>query len=266
MINFPLNLSKLSRGKGERKGSYIQVIYDDRDLNERNYGEFIRNHLRDESRHGTQLEAIQENRKLNLPKTFTTRKGPLLLFSEDSRVQSDFLSDVGVSMNNKQPESNELKSFKTTRNLRRSILEFGNHRAEFIYNRPLDAKSDSFVMERENTLETFSLFKEIKPADENQFEKIRPGFSAKRYLSNWTRHWRPELFENLSKEGRIKDDTLFEQTDTINNTKQRIDDDISRVPPAYRINRKWLTMTVAPLKGYRFYRVKTDLMGLCKRR
>ena len=82
-------------------------------------------------------------------------------------------------------------------------------------------------------------------------------------MSNWTRHWRPELFENLSKEGRIKDDNYFEQTD-FSNSKQRIDDDISRVPPAYRINRKWLTMAVAPLKGYRFYRVKTDLMGLCK--
>lgn len=185
MINFPLNLSKLSRGKGERKGSYIQVIYDDRDLNERNYGEFIRNHLQDDSRHGTQLEAIHENRKLNLPKTFTTRKGPLLLFSEDSRVHAnDFLGDAGGGLNNKQPESNELKSFKTIRNLRRSILEFGNQRtAEFIYNRPVEARTDSFVMERENTLETFSLFKEIKPPDENQFEKIRPGFSAKRYLS-----------------------------------------------------------------------------------
>lgn len=29
MINTALNLSKLSRGKGERRGSYIEVIYDD---------------------------------------------------------------------------------------------------------------------------------------------------------------------------------------------------------------------------------------------
>lgn len=261
MLNFPLNLSKLSRGKGERKGSYIQVIYDDRDLNERNYGEFVRNHISDD-RHNTQLETINENRKLNLPKTFTTRRGPLLLFSEDSRVQSDFYSDHANANAKQNAENNELKSFKTIRNLRRSILEFGNPK-DFIYNRT-NTKNGSFLMERENTLETFSLFKDTKPQDDPQFDKIRPGFSAKRYLSNWTRHWRPELFDNLHKDGRIKEESLFEQTDAMPNTRQRIDDDISRVPPMYRINRKWLTMTVAPLKGYRFYRVKTDLMGLCK--
>lgn len=204
---------------------------------------------------------------MNLPKTFTTRKGPLLLFSEDSRVQSDLLGDS--SMMSKQSEINlELKSLKTTRNLRKSILEFGGN---VEYNENLNEltqsneTSDTFEMEREKTLATFSLFKEIKSIDDQQFEKIRPGFSAKRYLSNWTRHWRPELFENLAKNGRIKEETLFESIpDSIPNSKQRIDDDISRVPPVYRINRKWLTMAVQPLKGYRFYRVKTDLMGLCK--
>lgn len=264
MINFPLNLSKLSRGKGERKGSYIQVIYDDRDLNERNYGEFIRNHLHDESRHTNQLETLNEQRKLNLPKTFTTRRGPLLLFSEDSRVQqTDFFSDHERNAHAKQMETNELKSFKTIRNLRKSILEFGGSKEPIEYTNRQNTRNDSFIMERENTLETFSLFKEIKTSDDPQFEKIRPGFSAKRYLSNWTRHWRPELFDNFVKEGRIKEETLFEQAEAIPNSKQRIDDDISRVPPVYRINRKWLTMPVAPLKGYRFYRVKTDLMGLC---
>lgn len=261
----PLNLSKLSRGKGERKGSYIQVIYDDRDLNERNYGEFVRQHLHDESRHTNQLDTINEQRKLNLPKTFTTRRGPLLLFSEDSSVQSDLFSDHERNAHtNKQAELNELKSFKTIRNLRRSILEFGSQKEpQFVYNSQ-NTPNDSFLMERENTLATFSLYKEIKSIDDSQFDKIRPGFSAKRYLSNWTRHWRPELFDHFIKEGRLKEETLFESTETVPNSKQRIDDDISRVPPVYRINRKWLTMNVAPLKGYRFYRVKTDLMGLCE--
>ena len=37
MLNTALNLSKLSRGKGERKGSLIEIVYDDQVTDFLNY-------------------------------------------------------------------------------------------------------------------------------------------------------------------------------------------------------------------------------------
>jgi hypothetical protein len=94
MANSIVQLSKLSRGRGENKGSYIEVVYDDevndedsfqilfilmklfyKDVNNLHYSELLH------SSNGH--KAAIQNKSLSIPKTFTTRKGPLLLFSED---------------------------------------------------------------------------------------------------------------------------------------------------------------------------------------
>ena len=93
-------------------------------------------------------------------------------------------------------------------------------------------------------------------------EKIRPGFSAKRYLANWSKHWRPELYDNLFKAGKLHEENLFESSEVLPNIKHRIDDNLSRIPPAYRIQPYWLSMSVKPLKGYRFYRANSDVLGI----
>lgn len=41
------------------------------------------------------------------------------------------------------------------------------------------------------------------------------------------------------------------------NEKHRIDDDLTRIPPVYRIQRNWLSLNLESLKGYRFFRVKS---------
>lgn len=76
------------------------------------------------------------------------------------------------------------------RDFRKEILEFGdtNESSSSINNR----------VERENTLESFShLFSEEHrlKASYNDMNKLRPGYSAKRYLSNWIKHWKPEMAE-----------------------------------------------------------------------
>jgi hypothetical protein len=48
-MSHDLSLSKLSRGKGERIGQSIQVIYDDQDLAERFYADF---YTQSEDRYG----------------------------------------------------------------------------------------------------------------------------------------------------------------------------------------------------------------------
>ena len=95
-------------------------------------------------------------------------------------------------------------------------------------------------------------------------EKIRPGFSAKRYLANWSKHWRPEIYDNLFKEGKLREETLYEYSEILPHIKHRIDDNLSRIPPAYRIQHQWLAISVQPLKGYRFFRASNDLLGISK--
>ena len=189
----------------------------------------------------------------SLPKTFLTKKGPLLLFSEDSIIETDFFP-----IHNERTVQIE-SSIKTTKNLRKSILEFGLHMGSF-------KKSKTVELERQNTLESFSFFKNPRFEAENyaavedfQFDKIRPGYSAKRYLSSLTKHWQPGALTNMATQGSLKEEIVYETAECQPSVRQRIDDDLSRVPPAYRIERKWLTVNVTPLKGYRFFRVKSGL-------
>ena len=45
----------------------------------------------------------------------------------------------------------------------------------------------------------------------------------------------------------------------LNGSRYRLDDDLTRIPPNYRIQRNWLEMNVEPLKGYRFYRQSSSV-------
>lgn len=237
MTSTTLGLSKLSRGVGEKKGSNFQVTYADRDYYYSEYREFGQNNSLLTSRN-----SYQENRELHLPKTFSTRKGPLILFSEDLTYEQ--LSDESITQPSKISRSNTEKPLKTFGDLRRSILEFG-------------------VNENDDWLQLDSQ-KTNSSQDQNLMflEKIRPGFSARRYLSNWSRKWKPELLENLAKGGSIKEESLFEPNEYMPNSKQRINDNLSRIPPSYRIQDKWLQMNIPALKGYRFYRVESNLSDI----
>ena len=232
MTSTALGFSKLSRGVGEKKGSNYQVTYTDRDF-------YNPDHLGQNNSLLINRNGFQENRELHLPKTFTTRKGPLLLFSED--LSYDYLTDESLNLPTKTTRSNTDKPLKTFGDLRRSILEFG-----------VNESDDWLLLDSQRTNHS---------QDKNLvfLEKIRPGFSARRYLSNWSRKWKPELLENLAKGGSIKEESLFEPNEYIPNSKQRINDNLSRIPPSYRIQEKWLQINIPALKGYRFYRVESNL-------
>ena len=115
------------------------------------------------------------------------------------------------------------------------------------------------TFDRENTLDSFSFYREHKlnchsmSEDFFQFNnKIRPGHSAKRYLSSLARHLGPGVMSRLTLGGQIREESLFEASEA--------DDDLSRVPPAYRIQRQWVSFNLIALKGYRFYRTKSEFM------
>lgn len=187
-----------------------------------------------------------------------------MLFSEDfSTTNSLFIdnSNQNVNINESNQELNS-SSIKTFGDLRKSILEFGvgDYSTSINYK---TSNEESVRLERQNTLESLSFYKEAKTInDDPMFEKIRPGLSAKRYLSNWTKSWKPQLYESLTKDGRIKEESLYETNEILPNVKHRIDDDLSKIPPAYRLQRQWLSLNVAPLKGYRFFRDNSGLLGL----
>lgn len=197
-----------------------------------------------------------------MPKTYLTKKGPLLLFSEDSIIEPDFFPD------NDRTVQFESSNLKTMRNLRKSILEFGSrHMTSFNKNLAHEEEvyAAKMTFDRENTLDSFSFFRGHKLNCNNlnedfQFDKIRPGYSAKRYLSNLTRHMAPNVMSKLTIAGQIREENLFEQSEIHPTVRQRIDDDLSRVPPAYRIQRQWMAFNLIPMEGYRFYRTKSEVL------
>lgn len=231
------------------------------------------------------------NRSIPIPKTYTTRKGPLLLFSEDfvgkvELVNNEFNIDYDKRITNESIMSyasttatsvKDKLSLKTMNDLRTSILTFGAPEIEPLDESKHDIDSSYHLttttpavtaesianLKRESTQAYLKFFK-TNHNDKRMFNKIRPGFSAKRYLASWSKYWRPELFETLFREGKLKEETLFESSEILPNIKHRIDDNLSKIPPAYRIQHQWLATTIQPLRGYRFYRANTDFLGICK--
>lgn len=62
----------------------------------------------------------------------------------------------------------------------------------------------------------------------------------------------------MYKEGRLKDEGLFELINSQRtNDRYRLEDDLTRVPPNYRLQRNWLDISIETLKGYRFYRLSS---------
>ena len=188
-------------------------------------------------------------------------------FAEKSLPKPAELEQMSRNSTFKSDED-EKTSFliKTLNDLRKSILEFGSYRHEFAGHDD-GQLVDSSLLQSEGFLSipSFSLLKESRSGHEDSlFERIRPGLSAKRYLASWTRRWRPELFEHLAREGKIKEASLFEPSEILPNVKHRINDDLSRTPLAYRLQRQWLSLNFPPLVDYQFYRMRTGMMGLGK--
>ena len=190
--------------------------------------------------------------------------------SLSSQNHHDKFNSVSKNIESKCTTNNDSNSLKTFGDLRKSILQFGIDNTILDSGKCLDVNEKTSppansgvlpLFERKNTLESMSFKNSI---DEEKHDKIRPGLSAKRYLSNWTRSWKPQLYESLTTKGYIKEDNLFEANELTPNIKHRIDDDLSKIPPAYRIQRHWLSMKVSPLRGYRFYRAQTDFLGFSK--
>ncbi|XP_041374686.1 uncharacterized protein KIAA2012 homolog [Gigantopelta aegis] len=233
-----LNLSLLSRGIGEVQTNgheKVEVFLEPEDYynfvnSDRYYLPPIKTNF-SFTHGGTGLSSrgSREFNEIHLPKTFTTRKGALLLFSEDFALRDkerEAAQKDGTSL-----------SIHTVEDLAKSILSYGSHDRQ------------------ENTANVYMKFLHQKRDMKRQ---IRPGFSAKRYLATWTRNWDDSVLETVISKGYITERSLFHYNLVIPHLRRRlIAEDLSHYPAPYRLMRSML-LCPGSLSGYTFYRAVTE--------
>lgn len=251
-----LNLSLLSRGVGEiSKNGHekIDVVFEPQD-----YYNFVNDSRRiylppiqhsytyDEPEFSISRTSKKSVQEINMPKTFTTRKGALLLFSEDMahRKRHSHHHHIRKShMDFDDRESQLSKSadeidLRTVDDLAKSILSFGAQDPE-----REDGMYLKFVHGRRKR---------------DYFDRqIRPGFSAKRYLSSWTKCWDDNVLEKVISKGYLTEKSLFYYNPLMPHLQRRLNDDMSHYPTPYKLMRSML-MSPGSLSGYTFYRIRPE--------
>ncbi|XP_052719757.1 titin homolog isoform X5 [Crassostrea angulata] len=251
-----LNLSLLSRGVGEiSKNGHekIDVVFEPQD-----YYNFVTDSRRiylppiqhsytyDEPEFSISRTSKKSVQEINMPKTFTTRKGALLLFSEDMahRKRHSHHHHIHKShMDFDDRESQLSKSadeidLRTVDDLAKSILSFGAQGPE-----REDGMYLKFVHGRRKR---------------DYFDRqIRPGFSAKRYLSSWTKCWDDNVLEKVISKGYLTEKSLFYYNPLMPHLQRRLNDDMSHYPTPYKLMRSML-MSPGSLSGYTFYRIRPE--------
>ncbi|XP_063412889.1 uncharacterized protein KIAA2012 homolog isoform X9 [Mytilus trossulus] len=256
-----LNLSLLSRGIGEiSKNGHekIDVVFEPQD-----YFNFVGNSSRiylppipkydfDGLPSSTKSSHFKSQSSQEIPKTFTTRKGALLLYSEDQahKVLSSHHDFKKARHRRPHPTEETLElsksadelELKTVDDLAKSILSFGKRE-------PTNDDTDIYLGFIHNT---------YGRRKKDLFERqIRPGFSAKRYLSLWTKSWDDNVLGKVISKGYLTEKSLFYYNPLNPHLQRRLNDDMSHFPAPYKLMRSML-MSPGSLSGYTFYRVRPE--------
>ncbi|VDI41387.1 Hypothetical predicted protein [Mytilus galloprovincialis] len=256
-----LNLSLLSRGIGEiSKNGHekIDVVFEPQD-----YFNFVGNSSRiylppipkydfDGLPSSTKSNHFKSQSSQEIPKTFTTRKGALLLYSEDQahKVLSSHHDFKKARHRRPHPTEETLElsksadelELKTVDDLAKSILSFGKRE-------PTNDDTDVYLGFIHNT---------YGRRKKDLFERqIRPGFSAKRYLSLWTKSWDDNVLGKVISKGYLTEKSLFYYNPLNPHLQRRLNDDMSHFPAPYKLMRSML-MSPGSLSGYTFYRVRPE--------
>lgn len=247
-----LNLSLLSRGVGEvQKNGHekVEVFLEPSDY--LNFGADrpyylppLTNtyHFPDGSPRLTARPAREA--EIPLPKTFTTRKGALLLFSEDMALKTQERHEKHARRRHhpmhssftthSSVEDETAMVLKTVDDLAKSILRYGS--------RDFDEDHDKMYL------------KFLHRRREQWERQIRPGYSAKRYLSTWTRTWDDQVFETVVSKGYLTERSLFHYNLFMPNLRRHLfHEDLSNMPQPYRLMKNMLLIP-GSLSGYTFYR------------
>ncbi|XP_071941918.1 uncharacterized protein [Antedon mediterranea] len=234
MAGANIGLSRLSRGVGEEKKikghRKLAVSLEPEDYYNLHAKKFF---LPPIQQSAWQNENIL-NREMLTHKTFTTRKGALLLYAEDlASIGEDGNGDV---KRKKALEAEDTNLFSSTNDFCSAILSYGakgNDSSPVFLN---------FVKARNK----------LGPR-----RSVRPGFSAKRYMANWSRSWDDSILNKLRTNGDIWDKNLFQPNAANPHIYRRINDDLSQYPSPYHVTRSML-LSPGDVQQYEFYRIRSN--------
>ncbi|XP_063123678.1 uncharacterized protein KIAA2012 homolog isoform X4 [Rattus norvegicus] len=202
-------LSLLSRGHGKlvQNKQKLEVYFEPEDyLNWKSPEDYI---LVSKAQNGDR--ASQHSWSLFLPKTFSTRKGALILYSEGLAVTAWTPRE-----RRKGPRKKPDHELHTLQDLKEAILAYGGRKR----------KQDSAWRPY--------LYFRSKPESQTQ-RQIQPGYSAKRYLRGLLRTWPPDTMYRLQCAGHIKDAVLLQVSQLGIPKNLRPQQDLSGVPPKYHL-------------------------------
>nr|XP_042116242.1 uncharacterized protein KIAA2012 homolog [Peromyscus maniculatus bairdii] len=204
-----LTLSLLSRGHGKlvQNKQKLEVYFEPEDyLNWKSPEDYV---LVSNPRDGD--SASQHSWSLLLPKTFSTRKGALILYSEGLAV-SAWPPKERRRGHRKKPDL----ELHTLQDLKEAILAYGRRQRE-----------------QDRAWQPYLYFRS-KSKSQTQ-RQIQPGYSAKRYLRGLLWTWSPATVYRLQCAGHIKDSVLLQDSQLGVPKNLRPHQDLSGVPPKYHL-------------------------------
>ncbi|XP_072598067.1 uncharacterized protein KIAA2012 homolog isoform X3 [Vulpes vulpes] len=208
-------LSLLSRGHGKlvQNKQKLEVYFEPEDyLNWKSPEDYVLvNKLQDKG------SANQHTWSLFLPKTFSTRKGALILYSEGLAISAwtpeERRRGPYCPKGHRKRPGLELH---TLQDLKEAILAYGRRQRE-----------------QDRAWQPYLHFRS-QPETQAQ-RQMQPGYSAKRYLRGLLQTWPPDTMYRLQCAGYIKDSVLL-QNNQLNVPKNlRLQQDLSGVPPKYHL-------------------------------
>ncbi|XP_062818106.1 uncharacterized protein KIAA2012 homolog isoform X1 [Anolis carolinensis] len=204
------SLSMLSRGAGEvirNKQEKLEVHFDPEDYVNWTSPE-TRSHING-------LQILEGSYKLCLPKTYSTRTGALILYSEDLAKPSRRWKECRKSRRRAGNKKRALHvELHTLQDLVRAILAYGSKEA----NKKGTAWQPCLHFLSEPYFRTD--------------RQMRPGYSAKRYLLKLSQTWDPSILQKLQRSGYIRDPWLLAENSGDDRKKQQ---DLSATPPKYNL-------------------------------
>ncbi|XP_039599082.1 uncharacterized protein KIAA2012 homolog [Polypterus senegalus] len=216
-----LNLSLLSRGCGQEIKEKvtdihgrIEVYYEPED-----YFNWV------SQRHFFRLRKIENERgplrppvymaEPVPPRTFSTRKGPLILYSEELALSAWTLANADRRGRGPQAMGDkDERELNTLRDLTGAILAYGNKQA--------------------GHKDIRSFFQFLGPPEENADRQVRPGYSAKRYLACLSQTWDPTNVQKI-RAGALGDAPPMPEGAPSTLPHYRGQHDLSSAPRPYKV-------------------------------
>ncbi|XP_033285761.2 uncharacterized protein KIAA2012 homolog isoform X2 [Orcinus orca] len=208
-------LSLLSRGHGKlvQNKQKLEVYFEPEDyLNWKSPEDYIL-----VSKPQDEGNADQHMWSLFLPKTFSTRKGALILYSEGLAISA--LTPKERSKGPYCPKGHRKRldlELHTLQDLKEAILAYRRRQRE-----------------QDRAWQPYLHFR--SQPESQGLRRIQPGYSAKRYLRGLLRTWPPDTMYRLQCAGYIKDSVLLQESQLNVPKNLRPQQDLSGVPPKYHL-------------------------------